>query len=260
MISIRIYLDLIFALNLFFDFTLLFSVNYILKRKTKLIRLILSSIVGSLSTFLLFISFNSFELFIIKLIISILMILISFGYTDIKYFIKNIYYLYFISILLGGFLYFIDISLYYKHEGIIFINNNLSINFVLMLIISPIIIYLYIKNKKEEINYKKYYDVQINIDNKKLILNGFLDTGNKLKSYSGYPIILIKKNLINFNNKKLIYIPYNTVNNKGILKCIKLNEIKINDKIINKNYLIGLIDDINIDGVNIILNTLLLEE
>ena len=260
MISIRIYLDLIFVLNLFFDFTLLFSVNYILKRKTKLIRLILSSIVGSLSTFLLFISFNSFELFIIKLIISILMILVSFGYTDIKYFIKNIYYLYFISILLGGFLYFIDISLYYKHEGIIFINNNLSINFVLMLIISPIIIYLYIKNKKEEINYKKYYDVQINIDNKKLILNGFLDTGNKLKSYSGYPIILIKKNLINFNNKKLIYIPYNTVNNKGILKCIKLNEIKINDKIINKNYLIGLIDDINIDGVNIILNTLLLEE
>lgn len=259
-IIIRIYLDLIFMMNIFFDFILIFSINYILKRKAKLFRMILSALFGSLSILLLFISINSFTLFFIKLIISILMIIISFGYKNVKYFFKNLYYLYFISILLGGFLYFIDISLYYKHEGIIFFNNNLSVNFIVMVIISPIIIYLYIENKKEEKNYNKYYNVELLIDKKKLVLNGFLDTGNKIKSYSGYPVILINKNLIKIKNQKIIYIPYNTVNNEGILKCIKQNEIKINNRIIHRKYLIGLIDNINIDGIDIILNSCLMED
>ena len=91
----KIYLDLIFS----FDFILLLTVSIILRRNTKIIRLILGSIIGSLSTFLLFLNLNNIELFLYKLFISIIMILIIFKYKNIKYTLKNMEYLYIIRII-----------------------------------------------------------------------------------------------------------------------------------------------------------------
>ena len=91
----KIYIDVILFINFAFDFLLLFTTNIILKRKVKILRLILSSIIGSFSVLTLFININSIELFLIKILISCLMILISFGKKD---FLKNITYLYFIFI------------------------------------------------------------------------------------------------------------------------------------------------------------------
>lgn len=190
------------------------------------------------------------------------MVLIAFGFKDIRYFFKNIYYLYIVSILLGGFLYFIDTSFYYKKEGLIFINNGLSVNFVFALLLSPFLVYSYLKNVKDlKDNYNSYYDVEICINNKNMKLIGFLDTGNKLiDPYKKYPIILIKKDYINFEDEKIIYVPYNTVNNNGLLKCIKKDFIIINGNKIRKKYLIGTIDNINIDGVDLLLNKKILED
>ena len=245
---------------MFFDFILVLSINYLLKRNSKLYKLLLSSVFGSLSTFLLFFRIDSLFLFFIKIILSIIMVLIAFGYNNLRYTLKNLYYLYFISILLGGFLYFLDTNIYSKHVGVLFINSNYSYNFIIMIIITPLIVILYIKNKKEEYKYEEYYNVQITLNNKKMILNGFLDTGNKLRSFSNYPIILINEKLIDIKDYNIIYIPYNTVNSNGLLKCIKQKNIIIDNKKINKTFLIGLIDNIKIDNVDVILNTKLIKE
>ena len=114
----KVYIDLVLLLNLFFDFLLLFSVNYILKRRVRLYRLVLGSIIGSLSTLLLFMTITSLELFIYKLVISVLMILTTFDYKNIKYTLKNILYLYIISIFLGGFLYIINNQFSYSKKGL----------------------------------------------------------------------------------------------------------------------------------------------
>ena len=120
----------------------------------------------------------------------------------------------------------------------------------MLIIISPLIIYLYVK---EFLKYKKrintVYDVIIKIGKKCINVSGFLDTGNKLVDpYFYRPIILLNKKYIKINNKNLIYVPYNSLNNNGLLKCFKPEYILIDNKKYT-NCLIGIIDNLNIDCI-----------
>ena len=117
--KMKIYIDLILLLNFGFDFLLLLSVSTILRRNTEIYKLLLGAFIGSISVLTLFIKITSLELFMLKIIISILMCLISFKYKNIKYTLKNILYLYISSIVLGGALYLLNIEFTYKNQGII---------------------------------------------------------------------------------------------------------------------------------------------
>ncbi|MBQ9024531.1 MAG: sigma-E processing peptidase SpoIIGA [Bacilli bacterium] len=256
----KVYLDIIFLCNIIFDFIILISTSLILKRNTKLYRIILGSLFGSFTLIILFIRMNQIELFLYKLIVSIFMIIISFGYKNIKYTFKNIYYMYLISMILGGFLTFINNSLSNINEGLLFINSNIKINIIISIILSIFLLISYIKNIKElKTNYNKYYKIDIYFNKNKISLNGFLDTGNKLiDPYKGWPIILVDKDKININ-KNYIFVPYNTISSHDLLKCIKVDKIYIEKIGIRKKLLLGLTDNINIDGVDCILNEKLLE-
>ena len=251
----KIYIDLVLILNFILDLLILMSVKILLKRNTTLFRLLLASFIGSLTILLLFIKLSSLELFILKLILSIIMNILAFNFKNIKYFIKNEITFYINSIILGGFIYFLNLK-FSKY----FINKNLIINFIFLIIISPIIIYFYIKQIKEfKNNYNNYYDITIYYsDNKIQNYIGYLDTGNKLKDpYTNKPIIIL-----NYfeNNYPKILVPCSTINNNELLECFKVNKIFINNKYI-KNVLIGLSKNkINIDGVDCILNSLIIEE
>ena len=119
----KIYLDLVMILNFAIDFILLLTVSLILKRNVKITRIMLGAFIGGVSILFLFFNVNSVVLFLFKLIISILMIIMSFGFRDIKYTLVNLLYLYMSSIILGGFLYLLNLEFSYKHIGIIFFNN-----------------------------------------------------------------------------------------------------------------------------------------
>lgn len=262
----KIYIDVILFLNFAFDFLLLLSVSIILRRNVKINRIILGAFFGSISVLLLFIKINSIELFFFKIIISIIMQLIAFGYKDIRYTLKNLAFLYINSIVLGGCLYLLNIEFSYKNEGLVFYHNGLSINFIVLLILSPIVIYIYIKESLSlKNNYSNYYKVDLYLkDNLCIKLNAFLDTGNKLKDpYTNKPIILInKKDLIfDINEFEMVLVPFNTVNDHGLLKCIKVSKIDINGIGVKYNFLVGIMEEkIKIDGINCILNYKLLEE
>ena len=251
----KIYLDLVFFINFSFDFLLLLTVKIILKRNIELIRILFGSLIGALSIFLLFLRLNSFTLFLLKLIISILMIITTFGVKDREYFFKNFLYLYFVSIVLGGFLYFLNIEFSYKNVGLIFFHNGFSINFILLLILSPVILYFYIKQVKElRVQNSYHYTVEFTYNRKKYKYSAYLDTGNKLYDpYTHKPIIILYDKSINIKNP--IYIPYSTVDNNGLLKAFKINKIVIDGKEINKKIIIALSNKpLNMDGVDMLLH------
>lgn len=253
----KIYLDLVFLLNFFFDFLLLYGTSKILKEIVPIKRLVLGSIVASLSVFLLFIKLNSVSLFLIKVIISIGIILTTFGK---KNFIKNISYFYLLSIVLGGSLYLLNISFTYKNQGILFINNGLSINFILLIIVSPIIIFCYVK---EHILYKNtygnIYEVLIIKGKKKYKLMGLLDTGNRLKDpYKGRNVILVNNDILMEGD--IVYVPYKALNTTGVIKCYKVDKVIVEEKEFS-NCLVGISKDkIVIDGVECILPNIFKEE
>lgn len=260
----KLYVDLIVLLNFFLDFLLLLSVSLILKRNAKLIRLLIGALVGGLSIVALFISFNSFTLFVFKVFISILMILISFGFKDIKYTFNNFIYLYLVSIILGGFLYYINDEFSYKNTGLIFFHNGFSINWILIIFSTPIILILYVKqSRKLKEEYSKKYEVDITFLNGKTSrLTGFLDTGNNLTDpYKKRPIIIINKEILKGYNPRCILVPCITVNKESMLNCFRIKKIVINGKIIEDEVLVGISDNnFNIDGVDLLLHKKIIKE
>lgn len=255
----KIYIDLIMILNFVLDFLLLISVVLILKRRVNIYRIIFGSAFGGLS--ILFLFFISKYILILKILISIIMILISFGFKDIKYFFINTLSLYLSSIVLGGFIYLLNIEFSYKKIGLIFINKGLSINFIIIILSSPILIYAYIKYTKAlKYNYSNYYSVDIHINKKVYTYIGYMDTGNILvDNITKKPVILIDKRKILFDIKEFRIIPYMSSSGYSLLKVIKVNKIVIDNKEY-KSILLGIIDNICIDGVDLILNRKLLEE
>lgn len=238
-----IYIDLLFIINFIIDYLLLITNGIILKRKINKKRLLISSLVGEISILFLIFNINYILLLISKILLAILMNIISYEYQDLKYTFINTIYFYMLSIILGGFLYFLKLN---------------NINYFISLLLIPVIIYIYYYQSKKNNNYSKYYNVLICLNNnKKINCTGFLDTGNNLiDPISNKPIILIDKRLTKgvIQIRTPIYVPYNVLNNHGLLKCFKPKYIIINNNKIDK-VLIGLIDNkINIDGVDCILN------
>ncbi len=258
--DMTIYLDLVMILNFAIDFILLLTVSIILKRNVKLTRIMLGAFIGGLSILFLFFNINSFLLFIFKILISILMILTTFGYKTIKYTLVNILYLHMSSIILGGFLYLLNLEFSYKHIGMIFFNNGLSINFIFLIIFSPVILYIYIKQTKNlRYNYSNYYNIEIINKNKRYKYIGYMDSGNVLVDILTKKIvILIDKRKLLFNIKEFRLIPYMGVNGSNMIKVVKIDKLIFNDKEYS-NILLGIMDKISLEGVDVILNRKLLE-
>lgn len=254
-----IYVDLIIIFNFLIDLLLLIGVSVILKRKPNIVRIIIASIFGSLSTILLFYINNNLLLLTYKFITSIIMIVISFKYQNFNYFKDNLVYLYILSIILGGTIYLLNDTVTLSNKGYIFKNNGLKINLYLLLLISPIIIIKYInKQKHYQTEYQNYYNIEIYYNDKVIKDTAFLDTGNNLKDpYFHKPIILVNSSLIQEHIKTFL-VPYYTVNNKDLLEVFSPQKILVNNKK-TKKALIGL-SDVNINGIKIILNKEILWE
>lgn len=262
--DMKIYLDVVFFLNFFFDFLLLMTVKLLLHRNVSIWSILSGAVIGGMSIFLLLIKMNSFTLFLLKIVISVGMILVTFGYRDLRYFTRNMIYLYSTSMILGGALYYLNTEFSYKQEGLVFYHNGLSINFIVLIILSPIITYLYWKQGiylKQ--NYHHYYEVTLEYQGLKQKLNGFLDTGNHLVDpYLKRPILLVdkKKLIYDINEFQMILVPIDTANGHSLLSCIKVDSIAIAGIGKRKKVLLGLMEDkIHIDGIDCILSEKMVE-
>lgn len=239
----KMYIDLFFIFNVIMDYIIIMSTSILLKRRTSYIRMILSSLIGGISSLVLFTSLNKIVIEIVSIVI---MVLISFGYKGIRYLIKNILYMYILSTLLGGIIYLFNIK----------VSNSMFLTYLIIIIISIEVMILYIKeNKKMRSIYNNYYKVDIYFkDREKLSLIGFVDTGNNLYDpYKKRPVIIVPDKYIKEN--KYILVPYHTVNGNGLLKCIKPDIIFIDGIGYKGNVLVGFSDSFNFgDGVDVILH------
>lgn len=260
----KLYIDLIILLNFFLDFILLFSVSLILKRNAKLIRILLGALVGGVSILSLFISVSSLTLFLIKIFISIIMVIVTFSFRSLKFTLNNLLYLYLSSIILGGFLYYLNDELSYKNNGLLFFHSGFSINWIIVVISAPIIIFLYVlQTRKLKQEYARRYEVNIVLLNDKEIrITGFYDTGNSLVDpYKKRPIILINKHLLKGYKPKFILVPCVTVNKESLIKCFKIKRLIINKNVIKKDVLVGISDNnFGIEGVDLLLHEKIIKE
>ena len=237
-----IYLDLLILLNFVYDFIILYTVSYVLKRNISIKRLLISSLFGEISIIFLTLNFNYYLLITSKITLAIIMNIISFKYINIKYLLTNLSYFYMLSIILAGFIYY----MYLNH-----------INYVIILILIPIIFIIYIIQFNNKNKYKYYYKVGIIFNNNhKIIVNAYLDTGNNIiDDISLKPVIIVDKSVLkDIKITKFHYINVKVLNEVILLKCINIKAIEINNILI-RNVALGISESmIGIDGINCLLN------
>ena len=112
--------------------------------------------------------------------------------------------------------------------------------------------------KKYKVMQKETYKVQITLMKKTYDFNGFIDTGNQLKSpISKKSVILVE---LDIPKRKSFYIPFKALNTEGVLEVMKPDKVVINEKEI-KSCLIGFSKGkLKIEGCNCILPNSLKEE
>ncbi len=262
--AMKLYLDLIFLINFGFDFILLLVVSYLLRRNASIKRICFGAFLGGISIFSLFLPMTTISLFLFKVLISILMIVITFSYKNRKYFFQNVFYLYSASMILGGFLYFLNVQFSYKQQGIIFFHNGLSINVIFLILTSPIILYVYVKQGiRLKTFYSNLYTVKIQIQQQSYEWKAFLDTGNRLTDpYFHRPIVLVYKDKIrDLENLEYILVPMHTIEKSAMIKCIRADVFTIVGNCSCKDVWIGLCDHpITMEGIDCLLHPKLLEE
>ena len=254
----KVYLDLVFFINFFFDFIILLATKLVVKEATPLWRIALGSLFASCSIFLLFLSLSNFGLFIVKIVISVFIILVTFGRRN---FLTDFIYFYLISMILGGFLYLFDISFTYENQGVLFFGHGLGLNLVFILVLSPIFLYFYVKEyKKTKAKTSVIHSVEIYVNHDVFRLKGMLDTGNQLRDpTTGKSVILVSRN-VPISMSRYFYVPYKALNTEGIIPCCKVYRVIVDDVVFSK-CLVGLSKDtFSLGGVDCILPNQFKEE
>lgn len=256
-----VYIDIILLENLCMNYIILFATAYIMKIKISHIRIIVSSSIGAVYSIMLYMQILPiYSSIFMKIILSVVMVYISYAPKSVKIAIKQLIIFYLISFAFGGCAFAL---LYFVKPQDIFIKNGVYIGTyplkiaLLGGIVGFVITYIafkIIKNKatKEEMIYK----LKIKINDKTVEVNALLDTGNKLKDpITLVPVIVIEKQkLYNFlpeeilenidkiiggDSDKLIeenikymskfrVIPYNSIGKQnGLMLGFKADEVKI---------------------------------
>ena len=256
-----VYIDIILLENLCMNYIILFATAYIMKIKISHIRIIASSSIGAVYSIMLYMQILPiYSSIFMKIILSVVMVYISYAPKSVKIAIHQLIIFYLISFAFGGCAFAL---LYFVKPQDIFIKNGVYIGTyplkiaLLGGIVGFIITYIafkIIKNKatKEEMIYK----LKIKINDKTVEVNALLDTGNKLKDpITLVPVIVIEKQkLYNFlpeeilenidkiiggDSNKLIeenikymskfrVIPYNSIGKQnGLMLGFKADEVKI---------------------------------
>ena len=250
-----VYIDLLVIQNLILNYCIIIGTSILLNRITKIKKVFLSSVIGCIPLIFILAKTNKTILLLITLLFSLIMSIVSFKYKDILYTIKNIIYMHFISIFIAGTIYLINTNFLPKID-------NYTINTIILILLAPLITYYYTKSIiKIKNNYSNYYKIDIYLKDKtKITLNSYLDTGNILKDpYQKRPIILVEKKKIKYQKEKIILVPYNTIDSHNLLKCFKPEKIYIDNIGYKNKVLIGLIDEVGIEGAECIMNKTLLE-
>ena len=188
--KVTVYLDIVFFENLFMNFCIIYCSSVFNNKKRSIYKMLMASIIGALYYVAILLPQTYFLTYtVFKVVLSIVMVLIAFKYTDIYSFMQDLLIFLIVSSIFGGVMY----GLYY------FIFNKLTIayypiNLIIFGTLSIVVLLkLAIYRIKCNIEYKKIiYGVEISLNAKTKKIKGFLDTGNCLKDpITNIPILLV---------------------------------------------------------------------
>lgn len=185
------------------DFIILIAVSQLIHSGKQIGRLLLGSVIGATAACLMVIlhDINPWIRFVLSyLVTSVIMIIVSFGYTTIKRLLQSLFYLFAVTIFLGGLLTFVffNTSVTEYMEGLLGLKEGqtvgllmLIIAFSILLICMPYVVHYMNAFRKRTSN---IFDVSLQLDEKTITIKALLDTGNHLRDpISKKPVVIVER-------------------------------------------------------------------
>lgn len=257
-----IYIDIVLIENLVMNFIIILATGVVLKEKIRLIRILCASLLGAIYSVVSYVSiFKIYSSIILKIILSVVVVYIAFSPQTMKKMWKDLLLFYLTSFVFGGAAFAL---IYIVKPQEILMKNGLFLGtyplktIILGSIIAFIIIVTAFTVVKTKFTKKDMFcEIEIQLNNKKILTTAMLDTGNLLKEpITGTPVIVVEHTLLyecipkeilnnieqllggEFDNipekvreeyvSKLKFIPFSSLGKQnGMLLGIKADKIKI---------------------------------
>ena len=197
-----IYIDIVFFENLIMNSIILIATGIILKQKLSWIRILLASSLGAIYSILSYISeLKIYSNFILKIILSILIIYIAYNPQTIKKLWKSILIFYLTSFVFGGAAFAL---IYIVKPQEILMKNGLFLGtyplktVILAAVVAFIVLVAAFTIVKSKISKKDMFcDIEIELNSKKIETRAMIDTGNLLKEpITNTPVIVMEHTLL----------------------------------------------------------------
>ena len=261
-----VYLDIVFLENLLMNYIIIYASGVAIKAEVKKLRLFIASSVGAIYTIVMYLDvIPIYSNFIMKIVLSIVIVYISFKPKTVKKLIKEIVIFYLVSFVFGGcvfaLMYFLKPQMAEIRNGVFVGAYPLKVA-IIGGMIAFIIIQASFKIVKTKISKKDMiYDMEIIINKKTVKIKALLDTGNLLKDpLTGLAVIVVEHKSLYTIIPKDILDNISKIIGGDIVDLSKNEEF---NKIISRFRIIpfsslgkqnGLLLGIKADGINILVD------
>lgn len=186
---LEIYPDIIFILNFFIDFILLYLLKKVNRKSSKKLRLIGAAALGASVTVIvsIFPWMNAAIRFVLMYIVaSVLMIIIAFGRLKMTDLWKQVISLYLITYFVGGFINSIyyhtnfKLTLMKMGNGLLFSNISWKFVIITILFITPVVIFIVWLLRWYRGIMPETYEVELFLEDRSIHTKGLMDSGNCL--------------------------------------------------------------------------------
>lgn len=264
MMSIVIYVDLLFVINFFVTFFLLLITSKISKKDYSVLRFILASALGGLYSLIILVDdMNELLLLGTKIAACLLIVFAAFKFTRLKnYCFTVLLFLAANFIVLGvvvGAYFLFGSERIAVHNSVIYFDigaRGIIISAFCAYVISCAAVRLYNRRLSSE----ELFTLVIENNGSSVTMFALSDTGNKLREpFSDSPVIVVDESLCRplVDEKRVRAIPASTVNGGGILMAFKPDKIILKSskgREVIENAYVALSDDIKDDKYSAVLN------
>ncbi len=255
---LTVYVDVLLIVNLYINYILLLCTSKIIPSKPEQVRILISSVIGSIYGLIIFLpDLPKIVELLSKIIVSVIMIIICFGFINTRQFIRGIMSFLAVSFTFAGLMYLIWTAVapinMYLANGIAYFDIDLKVlvitTIACFIIICAINFFISRKAPKSSI-----YQLTVTNSGKSAELTGLCDTGNSLReAFSGYPVFISQydaikeilpqsvRNYFNSTEPKadgsIRFVVYNTISGSGLLPTFRPDEVRI--KSLSRNFTVN---------------------
>ncbi len=256
-----VYVDILIATNFIVDYFLLMLTAFLSKLKLKRWRILLSAGVASLSSLLIFAPELPFLTeMLVKLLISLAVVFIAFGFKNIVRYIKSVLIFYASNVILAGGA--LAVWALFSPNGLIVRNGAVfySISPITLILTTAAVYVLSLIISKIAEGRKsrgREYSITLRLGDRRVELVGMVDSGNMLRdSLSGTPVIVCDYNKVrtlftpemekvfekrNFEmgfyediitsgiSERFRVIPFDSLGDSGVMAALCIDSAVLND-------------------------------